>query len=1137
MRKRLALLSIVAITVGFLVLVLRSDGRGPGGGGALAQAEDPAVQQILRQVTDRSGVPTERLEAQVVTATFPLTGAQVLDAKVYDRETGRQYAASTDLQGNPIDRAQVEAAEKAAYDAKYGKLSPDLFDRLQSTGPEEALPVALWLVGPDLSDLRRPTRDQEVAPYRDELGRRIADKAAPVVDALHGLGVVGLPAEGVPLVSARLTPGQIQGISHRPDVAAVYLEQVGQDRIDYSTTTSRATYVWRRGITGDGTKVGVHEGGAVSTANPYLNNASHPVVIWNPPGGSGTSGHTTGVAGVIASTHNFYQGTAWSADEIANANFSYGQPLATIVDGLNWLGGTRQVDATNMSWGDCTNGAQDALSRTMDYQIKTYGDNTVVAVANTSNCFPDTHMNSPEVAWNIIAVNSFNDSNTGAWADDVMDTGVWQNPLTSVCPHTNAYGITNCERPDITGMGVSVNSTTTTSPWVGGIGSGTSFAAPEVTGAIALMVDRDPLLKYEAETVKAILMAGAVHNLQGPAFPDLTDATDDRDGAGGVNALHNDNIVSNGWFRDPTYVTPSSFGCTSQYSCPNPIDVTFSANAGETVRVVLTFDSTADSGGTTDVLNADLDCRVTDPGGGNHYCSNSYDNSAEWLQFTAPGTGTYTIHVSAYRFDPGTDTIFGLAWDRFTSADVPSICAEAPVNTGSFTLNYHTLYGNMFWDGYNIIGWNESGREVIRQLNLSQTSQVTATLSNLTTDLDVFILNGCSNGNAVAYGNTQAGPITLAPGTYYIVVDGYAQPPITPPQVGPYTLTVGVTPLYPDLIVQSIVTNPVSPLAGQTVNVTVTVRNQGQAPAGHFYVDFYKHLASPPGPGQIGDFYCPYSGLEAGATTTCGGTVSYASPGSYSMWVQVDSDQEVVESNEGNNVFGPQTITVQAPTPTPVPPTATFTRTPTPTATRTATPTATRTPTPIPPTPTPTNTPTSTPTCIDRLGDTACDDPVNDPDDDGCTTAEEAALGSVFDPTAAGWYDVYDVPVPAKPDTGPGSGANGPRNGLVDMRDVLAVLFYAFTEENASFPGCGDNPNSNGVDYDCVKGVDLNGDSTDDVGTSHNIKEGVKYDRSAGLGPDPVTGIDPAGPPNDVVDIRDVLATLAQAFVVDCSGP
>jgi hypothetical protein len=178
------------------------------------------------------------------------------------------------------------------------------------------------------------------------------------------------------------------------------------------------------------------------------------------------------------------------------------------------------------------------------------------------------------------------------------------------------------------------------------------------------------------------------------------------------------------------------------------------------------------------------------------------------------------------------------------------------------------------------------------------------------------------------------------------------------------------------------------------------------------------------------------------------------------------------------------------------------------------------------------------PACIDRLGDTQCDSPDFDPDDDGCATVEEAALGSVFDGSPAGWYDVYDVPVPARADSGPGSGANGVRDKVVDMRDALAVLFYAFTEENPSFPGCGDNPNANGVDYDCVKGVDLDGDTGNDIPPPlQPIKEGLKYDRSPGPGPDPATGIDPAGPPDGTIDLRDLLATVAQAFVVDCISP
>ena len=91
------------------------------------------------------------------------------------------------------------------------------------------------------------------------------------------------------------------------------------------------------------------------------------------------------------------------------------------------------------------------------------------------------------------------------------------------------------------------------------------------------------------------------------------------------------------------------------------------------------------------------------------------------------------------------------------------------------------------------------------------------------------------------------------------------------------------------------------------------------------------------------------------------------------------------------------------------------------------------------------------PTCTDADGDSGCDDPTGDQDDDGCTAVEEAdfvtaGLGPFSD---AVWYDVFDVQIPAKDDLvdgiGPDTpvGANGPRNKVVDIGDALAVLFYA----------------------------------------------------------------------------------------------
>lgn len=155
----------------------------------------------------------------------------------------------------------------------------------------------------------------------------------------------------------------------------------------------------------------------------------------------------------------------------------------------------------------------------------------------------------------------------------------------------------------------------------------------------------------------------------------------------------------------------------------------------------------------------------------------------------------------------------------------------------------------------------------------------------------------------------------------------------------------------------------------------------------------------------------------------------------------------------------------------------------------------------------------------------------DDDDGDGCSNFEEEYL---FGYDAADPYDVFDAPVPVREDAVgdgygddlPPIGPNGPRNKLVDIGDVLAVLFYTFADDEGP-------PNANGVDYDADKGVDTDGDTVADI-PPDSVDDGLSYDRSPG--DPPVNGFDPAGPPNGVIDMGDVLAVLAQAYVVDCSG-
>jgi hypothetical protein len=114
----------------------------PGAGRALEQA-------ARRTIQERRGVPPGQLEVLgETTATYPTLGREGVAFKLLDRRTGRPYAVLLGRDGQSWDAAAVEAQERAAYDARYGRLDARLFERLQRTRDDEELEVVAWLRTP-----------------------------------------------------------------------------------------------------------------------------------------------------------------------------------------------------------------------------------------------------------------------------------------------------------------------------------------------------------------------------------------------------------------------------------------------------------------------------------------------------------------------------------------------------------------------------------------------------------------------------------------------------------------------------------------------------------------------------------------------------------------------------------------------------------------------------------------------------------------------------------------------------------------------------------------------------------------------------------------------------------------------------
>ncbi|MGB8657982.1 MAG: CARDB domain-containing protein [Candidatus Zixiibacteriota bacterium] len=113
----------------------------------------------------------------------------------------------------------------------------------------------------------------------------------------------------------------------------------------------------------------------------------------------------------------------------------------------------------------------------------------------------------------------------------------------------------------------------------------------------------------------------------------------------------------------------------------------------------------------------------------------------------------------------------------------------------------------------------------------------------------------------------------------------------------------------PDLIVEDVCVGNDQPEVGDSVNVMVVIKNQGAATASNFFTDLYYNRTSPPVPLDEGDDYFSTTSLAPGATKAYPFYIGSEAAASWSMYVQVDSWNQVHESNENNNVWGPEYVT------------------------------------------------------------------------------------------------------------------------------------------------------------------------------------------------------------------------------------
>jgi len=119
----------------------------------------------------------------------------------------------------------------------------------------------------------------------------------------------------------------------------------------------------------------------------------------------------------------------------------------------------------------------------------------------------------------------------------------------------------------------------------------------------------------------------------------------------------------------------------------------------------------------------------------------------------------------------------------------------------------------------------------------------------------------------------------------------------------------------PDLVITEISPSNASPAVDEYIKINVKVKNVGNASTSDsIRLRLYYDRAQPPDYSTSSDDYTPYSGSIAPnqEVTLTENYVDFETSGSHNIWALVDGNQNVSESNESNNAFGPYNFTVIA---------------------------------------------------------------------------------------------------------------------------------------------------------------------------------------------------------------------------------
>ncbi|MBN1667102.1 MAG: hypothetical protein JW862_08430 [Anaerolineales bacterium] len=219
--------------------------------------------------------------------------------------------------------------------------------------------------------------------------------------------------------------------------------------------------------------------------------------------------------------------------------------------------------------------------------------------------------------------------------------------------------------------------------------------------------------------------------------------------------------------------------------------------------------------------------------------------------------GNDYVHIAFHGLaDASDDEIFYAHSDQPVSGGGGTCAAPLPLACGE-VINGSTLGQISQIDGYTCGGWDESGPEDIYAITTPAfgTWAITATLSNETAELDVFFVSqaGCAAGECLepgSYGLEQAVIENVAPGSYYLSVDGYSG------AAGDYTLSITCERLDSNNTPPATPDNPLPAHSATGVNTIPQLFWDTGDPDGHDFAGIVYGSTSNPPAIQLSNLWC-----------------------------------------------------------------------------------------------------------------------------------------------------------------------------------------------------------------------------------------------------------------------------------------